>query len=243
MKPFIDTQLNHKSIRVFKNELLSDETIALLEDVAIRTATSLGMQQASIIKITDPILKEKIADICQQDYVAKAPHLWIFIVDTYRNGQIAQSDKHAGEFYRFLQGYSDTHLMAQNVVNSIESLGYGAVFLGSIQNNFKALSKLLNLPKHTAPAIGLGFGIPNQMPQLKPRLPKSLRIFENSYQLPENTKQLLEEYDNEMMTYYDLRQVNKRSDSFSSQVKQQMNRDNEKHLQIIPDLEEKGFKF
>ena len=47
--------------------------------MARRTATANGMQ-ASWLFITDSEIKE-IAQVCNQEYVARAPELLIFIVD------------------------------------------------------------------------------------------------------------------------------------------------------------------
>ena len=79
--------------------------------MAQRTATSTGMQQSSIIRVTDQGLKEAIAEVCNQDYVARAPELLIFIVDIHRNYQIALEQgvepKTAGDMDRFFQGFTD----------------------------------------------------------------------------------------------------------------------------------------
>lgn len=37
------------------------------------------------------------------------------------------------------------------------------------------------MPKLTYPAVGVGFGVPNQNPQIKPRLDIKLKTYENSY--------------------------------------------------------------
>ena len=57
---------------------------------AVNAASSTGMQACSIIRVTDPEMKSKIAEICKQEYVARAPELLILIVDQYRNNQIAE---------------------------------------------------------------------------------------------------------------------------------------------------------
>ncbi|MDK6419943.1 NADPH-dependent oxidoreductase, partial [Actinotignum timonense] len=96
-------------------------------------------------------------EVCNQDYVARAPELWIFIVDLYRNTQIAKEHEadtaSSHQLERFFQGYSDAVLMAQNVNNAVESLDMGAVFLGSIQNNMGAMIDILELPELTAPVL------------------------------------------------------------------------------------------
>ena len=55
----IKTQLNHKSIRKFKEEVIPSDVFNTLMEVARRTATSTGIQASSIIRITDNELKRR----------------------------------------------------------------------------------------------------------------------------------------------------------------------------------------
>jgi len=213
--------------------------------VAERTSTSNGMQACSIIRVTDPAIKKELADICKQEYVARMPELWIFIVDQYRNGQIAKEkgchEDSIDDMDRFFQGFTDACLMAQNVVNAAESIELGTVYLGSILNNPSRTIKALNLPKLTFPALGLGFGYPNQEPQLKPRMDMKLRMFENSYKCFDNYSNEVKEYDEIMQTYYDLRQANQRVDSFSDQVVTKVKNINPIRQRIVKTVAEQGF--
>lgn len=218
----IALQLEHRTIREFTNEPIPKETMDTLFQVAQRTATSNGMQSYSILRVTDPGLKEAIAKVGNQAYIAREPELLIFIVDSYRNGSIALEKGYKGEAHRdmdrFFQGWTDASLAAQNIVLAAESLGLGANYLGCILNDTAKMIELLKLPELTFPVVGVGLGYPNQTPQLKPRMDMSLRVFENSYSIIEDYLTAISEYDQEMQTYYDLRNANKRVDSFSDQV-------------------------
>ena len=70
----IKTQLEHRTIREFKEDIVPENIIDQLTQVASRTATSNGMQACSIIRITDPAIKKELADISTQEYVAKSGH-------------------------------------------------------------------------------------------------------------------------------------------------------------------------
>lgn len=241
----IRMQLAHRTIREFKEDIVPEELIKQLIQVAERTSTSNGMQACSIIRVTDPAIKKEQADICKQEYVARMPELWIFIVDQYRNGQIAKEkgchEDSIDDMDRFFQGFTDACLMAQNVVNAAESIELGTVYLGSILNNPSRTIKALNLPKLTFPALGLGFGYPNQEPQLKPRMDMKLRMFENSYKCFDNYSNEVKEYDEIMQTYYDLRQANQRVDSFSDQVVTKVKNINPIRQRIVKTVAEQGF--
>jgi len=100
---------------------------------------------------------------------------------------------------------------------------------------------VLKLPKLTFPVLGVGFGWPNQNPQLKPRLPLDLRVFENEYKILADYKEAVREYDEEMQTYYDLREANRRVDSFTLQVIKKLQNPSEKRAKILQVVRDQGF--
>jgi len=247
MNEMIKKQLNHRSIRQFKDKDIPDEVFDTLIKVAQRTATSVGMQQSSIIKVTDSNLKKEIARVCNQQYVADAPVLLIFIADLYRNYQIALEQGHdmksAGDMDKFFAAYTDAILAAQNVVNAAESMDLGTVFLGSILNDPRQICQLLELPKYTFPAIGLAIGYPDQEPQLKPRMDMSLRLFENKYKKFDNYLEEIKDHDREMEAYYDLRSPDKPLKKFSLQVLDRLIEAPQEKRQVIKCIEEQGFNI
>ena len=78
----IEHQLNHRSIRKFKAENLSDEQIKTLLEVARQTSTSNFFQQFSVLHITDETKREQIRHISKQPYVGLNGELFIFIADS-----------------------------------------------------------------------------------------------------------------------------------------------------------------
>ena len=241
----IRTQLAHRTIREFKDQKIPSEVFELLMEVARRTATSTGMQACSIIRVTDAELKSRIAEVCKQEYVARAPELLIFVVDQYRNNQIAKEKgcfvETARDMDRFFAAFTDACIMAQNVVIAAESMGLGTVYLGSILNDSEKICELLKLPELTFPVIGLGLGYPNQNPQLKPRMEMRLRVFENAYTVFESYLDEIKEYDEEMRTYYDLREPGRPVDSFSNQVVVRFKQYNPKRQEILNVIRKQGF--
>lgn len=242
---YTEKMLGRRSIRKFKDEMIDEKTMDLIFNLANRTASSTGMQLASIIRVKDKKVKEEIAQVAKQAYIAEFPELLIFLVDCYRNAQILHElDKETENIHdmdRFFQGFTDAVLMAQNVATSCEIFGLGSVFLGSIHNNSKKIVEILDLPKFVFPALGLGLGIADQKPMLKPRMDLSLKVFTDKYErfdgkYLENFK----DYDLEMLEYYDLRDSGK-SDSFTSQVAKKTGLIIEKRKEILNFIEDQGF--
>lgn len=247
MNNTIERQLNHRSIRKFKDKKIDDSTLETLFEVANHTSSSVAMQSYSIIRITDKDKRKKISEICKQAYVETAPELLIFIVDVFRNAKISEELgedlPNKNDMDRFMQGFTDGAIACQNMVVAIESLGMGAVYLGSILNDSKAIVEILDLPKLTFPIVGLGFGYPDQDPQLKPRMDTSLKVFENTYKIQENYLESVQEYDKVMETYYDLRDVSKPLDRFSDQVVGILKRESPKRSGLLNIVKEQGFNF
>lgn len=217
----IDKQINHRSIRKFKDQLLLPEQLQTLYKVFQHTPTSMFMQNASLLHITAPDKKKKIRELCHQNYVGAEGDLFIVVVDLYRNQQIRQQlGKDDGRVHTtdiFFQAMEDTLLAFQNVANAVESMDLGYVPLGTINDHPLKMLKTLELPKLTFPVLGMQVGIPDQEPQLKPRLPLQFTCFENSYHKKINVQDLAA-YDQVVTTYYDLRDANRRIDSFTKQI-------------------------
>ena len=110
MNDTINIQLDHRTIREFKDEKLDDSVIKTLLDVANRAPTSNGMQFLTLIDVSEQSIKDELAKNGLQEYMARAPHLWIFVVDLYRNYQIAKENNQENNqmigFDKFLQGYN-----------------------------------------------------------------------------------------------------------------------------------------
>ncbi|WP_276804154.1 NADPH-dependent oxidoreductase [Lactobacillus hominis] len=217
----IDSQTNHKSIRKFKDQVLTKEQLETLYTVFRHTPTSMFMQNATLLHITDEAKKKKIQKLCNQKYVGAQGDLFIFVVDLYRNYQIRkQLGKDDGRVHTtdiFFQAVEDTMLAVQNVANAVESMGLGYVDLGTVNDHPLEMLKTLDLPKLTFPILGLQVGVIDQSPQLKPRLPLKFTCFENEYNKDFDVNDL-KDYDQVVTTYYDLRDSNRRIDSFTKQI-------------------------
>jgi nitroreductase len=238
-------QLAHRSIREFTDRPVPDEWLGTFSRVINRTATSSGMQSFSVIRVTDAGLRGRIAEVCEQEYAARATELFIFVVDVHRNARIAKAHGYEGDaacdMDRFFQGFTDAALAAQNLTNAVESWGLGAVYFGSILNDPQSIIDILELPEYTFPVVGVGFGYPNQSPQSKPRLPVAVKFFENKYGLPDNFDEVVAEYDESMREYYDTREGGRRSDSFSELVVKRLENTPEKRAKLLNVVVSQGF--
>ena len=221
--PTIATQLAHRTIRAFTDEPVGEDVVSTLVDVARHTATSSFYQQLTLLRIEDPTVRQEIFEASRQPYVGGTRGvLFVFVVDLYRNARIRE-DAGVGiepleRTNLFLQGVEDALLAAQNVVVAAESLGLGTVYLGSIGGDPRRIITAMHLPRLTYPLLGLLVGHPDQDPQYKPRLPRTLTTAVDTYPDLDAHASDLEEYDEVVQTYYDLRAAGRRSESFTHQI-------------------------
>lgn len=245
MNETIQLLLHHRSIRGFSNENISREKIDLLIQAAQHAPTNNFLQQYSIIDVTDEMKKKTLAKIGNQTYIAESNRLFVITADLHRNAEIAQekgkSTEVLGSFDYFLRSLSDAFISAQNIVIAAESMGLGTVYLGSILNDTQAVIDLLHLPKYTFPVVGIAMGYPDQSPELKPRLPQNEIYHENEYHSSERLVHNLENYDQTVSQYYDLRNKNRRIDTFTNQIAKAMNKHPEKRMSMLDVLKSQDF--
>lgn len=247
MNETVKTQLNHRTIRKFKDKKIDKDVMDLLFDVATRSASSNGMYSYSMIHVTDKEKKSQIAKVCAQPYVESTSDLVVFVVDIYRNRKIAMENglklENLGEdMDNFLQGASDALISAQNMVVAAESMEIGTVFFGSILGDIQKMCDILKLPELTFPVIAVGLGYRDVEPALKPRLPKKMQIFENEYEIFDNYSEKLKEFDDEMNKYFDTRDMTVSVGKFSTQIVNKMKNSRGTKRNLMENIEGRGFK-
>lgn len=245
MNETINLLMKHRTIRKFTKDKIRDEDLKIMLEASNRAPSANGLQKYSIIHVTDKNIKDKLSQIGKQSYMKDATELFIFIADLFRNAQIA---KEKGEdeslftcFEMLFQSIGDSYIACQNLVVAAESLGYGTNYFGNIFNDIDKVIEILKLPKLTFPVIALGIGIIDQNPQVKPRMNLENKVFDNSYKIYDDYLETFKEYDNIMQTYYDLRDANRRVDSYTNQVIAQAKKSFIERKDILKSIEKQGF--
>lgn len=243
MQKIDQNALNHRSIRAYQDEPLSEQTMMTLEQVAQATATSKFMQQFSLIRITDAALKKKVAAITTYAYVDGPATLYLFVVDHARNVHLVE-DSHADlhqltNWDAFLGGVFDASLAAQNMVAAAERSGLGSVYLGSVLNDPAALIQLFDLPRYTFPLLGLLIGVPAEKPEVKPRLPHETVVGVNGY--PAYNAEAIRDYDTTVKTYYKNRGWNQREQTYTDSMVAHLKTDLHHRDEIGRILRQQGF--
>ena len=220
-KPTLDTLLDHRSVRKYTGEPISDEMLAAILDAGRAVSTSSYLQAASIIRVNDPAKRTALRQISNNlsaekydellargkrlghDYVESCAKYLIFCVDAHRHAVLApQAELDWTEV--LLIGAIDAALFAQNVLAAAESLGLGGVFIGSVRNDIARASEILGLPKHVIPLFGLCLGHPDHEAPInqgrRPRLPIDVLVSTDTYH--EASADELEGFNQAVKEYY-----------------------------------------
>ncbi|MEI9881648.1 MULTISPECIES: oxygen-insensitive NADPH nitroreductase [Atlantibacter] len=237
MTPTIELLRSHRSIRHFTDRPITDAQREAIFAGARAASSSSFLQCSTIIRITDPALREKLVTLTGgQKHVAQAAEFWVFCADFQRHLQICP-DAQLGLAEQLLLGVVDTAMMAQNAMVAAESLGLGGVYIGGIRNNIEEVSELLEIPQQVLPLFGLCLGWPADNPDVKPRLPTSVMVHENRYQPLD--RDALAAYDDELAHYYLTRDSNTRRDTWSDHIRRTIIKENRPF--ILDFLHKQGF--
>ena len=179
MNEIIKSLYSRKSVRVFEERPVSEESKREILLAAMEAPTAGNQQLYTILDITDQNLKTKLAVSCDnQPFIAKAPMVLIFCadvlkwVDVFREGGADPRKPRCGDL---ILAIDDALIAAQNAVVAAESLGIGSCYIGDIMEQCELHRKILHLSEYVFPAAMLVFGYPTAQQKERPK-PKRCRL-------------------------------------------------------------------
>ena len=238
----IQRLLNHRSIRRYKSDPVTSQQLDTILVSAQHASSSSHMQAYSVIGITEPQLRGRIADLAGgQRHVREAPVFLVWCADLSRfeeavelqGGTLEQTTEY------FLVATVDASLAAQNAAVAAEALGLGIVYIGGIRNDMAGMSELLDLPPLVYPVFGMCIGVPDEQPDARPRLPLHVIYSENRYR-QEGRRDVLEGYDKTYSEYIRSRSGGARESSWTREMK---GRTDYPGRALTDHLEQQGFRF
>lgn len=233
---------SHRSIRKFSTKPVDDEIVDEVLACGQAAATSSNVQATSIIRVRNAETREKLAECAGgQVYVASAPVLLLYCADLARPAEACRlggGKFHPGMTEHFMIATVDVALAAQNAVVAAESLGLGICYIGGIRNNPQTVSELLKLPEQVYPVFALCLGYPDQNPEVKPRLPLSAVLHEESYDQSRNETGI-KAYDPVVQRYYQTRTGGTKNSNWSQEMSSLLGKESRPHMQEF--LQRRGF--
>ena len=119
-----------RSVRAFEDRDIPGEVRAAILEAAAQAPTAGNQQLYTILDVTDPQLKARLAETCDhQPFIATAPMVLIFLadvckwLDAYREAGCEPRAPGAGDV---MLAASDAAIAAQNAVTAAWSLGVGS---------------------------------------------------------------------------------------------------------------------
>lgn len=217
MNKEIELLLNHRSIRKYTDQSVSQETIDTIISCAQMAPTSSHFQCYTIIEVKDQGKKKLLSECAGgQPWVESAPLVLLFCGDLHRAEKYYEDiDKEVlsnTEFYTVAT--VDTALAAQKAFIAAQSLGLGGLFVGGIRNKIEIIGEEFNLPKLVFPLFLVCLGYPAQDPGIKPRLPQEVVHKIDFYDESKDTD-LIDQYNKIVSDYYDKRTNGKEKDRWT----------------------------
>lgn len=217
MDKTIELLLNHKSIRKYTDQQVSQETIDIIISSAQMAPTSSHFQAYTIIEVKDLKKRRLLADWAGgQKWVESAPLVLLFCGDLFRAEKYYEDiDKDAlTNTESYTVATIDAALAAQKAFIAGQALGLGGVCVGGIRNEVEKISEEFGLPDLVFPLFLLCLGYPDQDPGLKPRLPQEI-VHKIDFYDDRKDQELMEAYNKTVSDYYDKRTDGKEKDRWT----------------------------
>lgn len=200
--PVLECMKRHRSIRVYESTPLPDGMLEAIIRSAQMASSSSNLQQYSVVEVTDPARKDRLADLSgDQEHIRQCPVLLVFCCDLHRLKLVCKREGkqiQTGYVESFITSTVDVALFSQNVALAAESLGLGIVYIGGIRNHPEQVVAELELPDLVFPLTGMCLGYPAEEPRAIPRLPLPAILHRETYQ-DDKIYDYLDAYDKEIV--------------------------------------------
>jgi FMN reductase (NADPH) len=179
---------NHRTIRKYKPQPLEDGHLEQILYCAQHAPTDATAQMYSFVRLTDPDLKTRVAQITNNPHMATAPEAFIVCTDVCRLQRLLEQRGYEFGSWSAVAihfGIGDAVLAGQTMLHAAECLGYQGCWIGGVLSALEEIVALCKLPQGVLPFAGLTIGVPDESPAQRPRIQPELVLHQNHYRLPE----------------------------------------------------------
>lgn len=198
--------LERRSIRRYEREAIPEEDLQFIRDAIRNTPTSYNGQQFSVIEISDQALKEQLAEIAAQKQLKTSARVFCFLSDFHKIAVAAEAKGIDNPGFEntadgLIVGTVDASLAMMSAIVAATSRGLGCCPIGYARTVApERISELLGLPQGVYLVCALAVGVPREVPDMHPKQPQDLVIFNNSYGCPDMAGRLMD-YDATVQHY------------------------------------------
>ena len=173
------------SCRAFTVKKVPVDVVNKILEAGVHAPTGGNLQPYSVIKIEKQAAKARLAKLCWQSFIKKAPLHLIFCIDFHRLKRWAKLESAPFSADRSLRpfwiAFQDTIICAQNMCTAADALGLGSVYIGPIFDNIPAIRKMCRLPKGVVPIVSLALGYPSIFPGPRKKLGAKIVVHNEVY--------------------------------------------------------------
>jgi len=197
----IETISNHRSIRKFKKDPVTEELLTQILGAGIRAASYGNMNPYSIVVSRERATRERLFEpLKNQQMVLDAPVLLTLCADFRKMRKwlkMNEAPDNFGDFSAFMIAAIDVALVAQNVALAAEGYGLGICYIGATLTNTHLVGEVLELPPGVVAITSIVMGWPDEDPPLRDRLPLSGLVHRERYEdrTDEEVKRIYRERD------------------------------------------------
>jgi len=192
------------SCRNFLDKKIPVDVLRFVLEAGIHAPTGGNLQPYSIIKIEDSEMKQKLAEMCGQSFIGRAPVLLLFCIDLHRIGRwanlIVAPFTATSSFRHFWVSFQDVIICAQNICTAADSMGLGSVYIGTAVEKPVDIQVMFKLPKEVFPVVLLCLGYPTTRPTPRKKLPIDVVVHSEHYHEIEE-QELLAAYEKKYPDY------------------------------------------
>jgi nitroreductase len=192
------------SCREFLDKKIPHDVLRFVLEAGIHAPTAGNLQPYSIIKIEDSETKQKLAEMCGQSFIGKAPVLLLFCIDWHRNERWASLSvapfTATSSFRHFWVSFQDVVICAQNICTAADSMGLGSVYIGTVIDKPRDIQAMFELPKGVFPVVLLCLGYPTTRSMPRKKLDVDVVVHSERYRKIED-KELLAAYEKKYPDY------------------------------------------
>jgi len=178
--------LERASCRNFEDKPIPKDILDLVLDAGVHAATGGNLQPYSIIKIESNETRNKLAEMCGQNFIARAPVNLIFCIDWHRLERWARLESApftaTSSFRHFWISFQDTIISAQNICTAADAMGLGSVYIGTIMDLMPEVRDMCGLPKGVLPVVLLCLGYPKSELMVRKKLGREVIVHNEKYQ-------------------------------------------------------------
>ena len=176
--------LERSSCRNFTDQKIPKEVLRTILEAGAHSASGGNLQPYSIVKIEDNAKKQKMAEMCGQNFIGKAPMLLLFCLDLHRLERWAELEvapfTASSSFLHFWVSFQDTIICAQSICTAADSMGLGSVYIGTVIEMPAQLQSMFKLARGVFPVVLVCLGYPVARPKVAGKL--DLDVFVHSEQ-------------------------------------------------------------